>query len=120
MAAKAIAEEDGGDEGAEEEKTTPAAGGGGADADADDDDFGLDVGECVDLLEKLGEPRDELQGEYLSARRAALDDALSAAEARATEGETSGETSGENPTYFVATLDRAFLTEFHAAALEFA
>ena len=120
LAAKAIAEEDGGDEGAEEEKTTPAAGGGGADADADDDDFGLDVGECVDLLEKLGEPRDELQGEYLSARRAALDDALSAAEARATEGETSGETSGENPTYFVATLDRAFLTEFHAAASEFA
>ena len=120
LAAKAIAEEDGGDEGAEEEKTTPAAGGGGADADADDDDFGLDVGECVDLLEKLGEPRDELQGEYLSARRAALDDALSAAEARATEGETSGETSGENPTYLVATLDRAFLTEFHAAASEFA
>ena len=81
---------------------------------------GAPVPERVSVVARLGEPRDELQGEYLSARRAALDDALSAAEARATEGETSGETSGENPTYFVATLDRAFLTEFHAAASEFA
>ena len=45
------------------------------------DDLGLDMSECVELLEKLGTPQGELQNDYLNSRRVALEASLSKAEA---------------------------------------
>jgi len=87
-------------------------------------DLGLDMSECVALLEKLGTPAGELQNDYLSSRRLALESALTAAEASlsiSTSASTSVLTTkrSADPRDFVVALDHAFLADFHSAASEY-
>jgi hypothetical protein len=63
-------------------KEPPAAGAEAEEAEAGSGavDLGLDMGECVELLEKLGTPQGELQNDYLDSRRPGLEDSLASAE----------------------------------------
>jgi hypothetical protein len=87
----------------------------------------LRAGECVDLLESLGESRDDLRREFLDARRDALRRRLETGVARSNPsdgGDASASASAsasarDDPRAFVEAVDRAFLVDFRAVAAEY-
>ena len=93
-----------------------AAGDDEEDVDAADgfpaDDLGLDMPECVELLEQLGTPQGELQNDFLHSRRVALEPSLAKAEACVG-------TAVDDPKAFVVDLNRGFLEDFHSTASEY-
>ena len=81
----------------------------------------LRAGECVDLLESLGESRDDLRREFLDARRDALRRRLETGVARSnpSDGGDASESARDDPRAFVEAVDRAFLVDFRAVAAEY-
>ena len=89
----------------------------------------LRAGECVDLLESLGESRDDLRREFLDARRDALRRRLETGVARsnpsdggdapASASASASASARDDPRAFVEAVDRAFLVDFRAVAAEY-
>ena len=81
----------------------------------------LRAGECVDLLESLGESRDDLRREFLDARRDALRRRLETGVARSnpSDGGDAPASARDDPRAFVEAVDRAFLVDFRAVAAEY-